>query len=942
MRIKTLLLVLAVFSLGVGYADAEKKPLDHDVYDGWQSLGSVNLTKDGSVLSYQIRPQEGDSKTFIRNTASGAELVIERAGTLSVSEDGLWAACMISAPYDTTRQMKIEKKKKDDMPADTLAYVNLRTLELKKVGPAKSFKIGFDAAPYIYAVIKSENKDKADDLMVISTADSGIDTLKAVSSYIVSKDGSKIAYLTKKSEKDSLSKNSVVLYKAAKQETVVLSEDKEDYCNLVFSESGSKLVFCATDEDSKKVGTAKYSLFLSEEVLLKKATRKAPAITELRTSEIVSSAVNGIPESWLLGKRSSPRFSNSEKRLVLTLEPYEPAKDTTVIDFESPSLDIWVWNSLTVPPMDKIRAPRLSRTAILNLDEPDKLLCLSANPNDRITLPAGADGDFAISQDTDAYELSHMWSDQNIQDISIIDLKDGSRRTLAEGLVGYTMLSTYGKYLFHFDSEGNWHSINIATGESVNLTAGLGVAFYDEEDDHPMALQPISSPLIVGEDEFVLLRDAYDVWKITPDGKKAVNLTSAYGRENSIVFSPMLLNRESNPFRYFTPNTYPKKGVVYLSAFGKEDSRNGFYTMNAAKASVPMGFLAEKSFPTVVKADDSDVLAFTKGDFRNPYDLYLTKLETDLSSSFESAKKLSAINPQQEDYVWGNVELVHWDAYDGTPLKGLLFTPDNLDKSKKYPMMIYFYEKYAETLYDYRAPAPSASTVNIPFFVSRGYVVFIPDIVYTPGHPGESAYNCICAGAEAMCEQYSFIDPKRMAIQGQSWGGYQTAYLVTRTDMFAAAGAGAPVSNMTSAYGGIRWESGSSRIPQYEYGQSRIGKRLWDEGGLDLYIENSPVFFSPKVNTPLLIMHNDADGAVPWYQGIEYFMSLRRLSKPVWLLQYNDEAHNLKERRNRKDLSIRLSQFFDHYLQGAPEPAWMRSGIPISRKGNYFGYENAE
>jgi dipeptidyl aminopeptidase/acylaminoacyl peptidase len=193
-----------------------------------------------------------------------------------------------------------------------------------------------------------------------------------------------------------------------------------------------------------------------------------------------------------------------------------------------------------------------------------------------------------------------------------------------------------------------------------------------------------------------------------------------------------------------------------------------------------------------------------------------------------------------------------------------------------------------------------------------------------------------------MCRQFSYIDKDKMAIQGQSWGGYQTAYLVTRTNMFAAAGAGAPVGNMTSAYGGIRWESGSSRIGQYEHGQSRIGKTLWDDGGLDLYIENSPVFHAPNVTTPVLIMHNDNDGAVPWYQGIEFFMSLRRLGKPAWLLEYNNEAHNLTERRNCKDLSIRLQQFFDHYLQGAPEPVWMQSGIPFARKGNYFATEYAE
>ena len=253
-------------------------------------------------------------------------------------------------------------------------------------------------------------------------------------------------------------------------------------------------------------------------------------------------------------------------------------------------------------------------------------------------------------------------------------------------------------------------------------------------------------------------------------------------------------------------------------------------------------------------------------------------------------------------------------------------------------MMIYFYEKNSENLYTHYPVQPSWSIINIPFYVSRGYLVFVPDIVYMRGLPGESAVNCIVSGAESLT-RFPWVDADNMAIQGQSWGGYQVAYLITRTGMFKAAGAGAPVSNMTSAYGGIRWESGSSRQGQYEQGQSRIGRDLWN--GTELYIENSALFRLPEVTTPVLIMHNDADGAVPWYQGVEMFMGLRRLGKPAWLLEYNNEAHNLRERRNRKDLTIRLQQFFDHYLKGAPEPAWMRDGVPSAKKDYYFGYEEA-
>ena len=199
----------------------------------------------------------------------------------------------------------------------------------------------------------------------------------------------------------------------------------------------------------------------------------------------------------------------------------------------------------------------------------------------------------------------------------------------------------------------------------------------------------------------------------------------------------------------------------------------------------------------------------------------------------------------------------------------------------------------------------------------------------------ERAHNCVVAGAEWLAKE-PYVDASRMAIQGQSWGGYQVAYLVTQTDMFACGMAGAPVSNMTSAYGGIRWGSGWSREFQYEKTQSRLGGTLWDSR--DLYIENSPVFFADQVNTPLLMMHNDNDGAVPWYQGIEYFMALRRLNKPTWMLVYNKEAHNLRKRHNRKDLSIRMAQFFDHYLKDAPAPEWMTSGRKAIEKETNKAY----
>lgn len=283
-----------------------------------------------------------------------------------------------------------------------------------------------------------------------------------------------------------------------------------------------------------------------------------------------------------------------------------------------------------------------------------------------------------------------------------------------------------------------------------------------------------------------------------------------------------------------------------------------------------------------------------------------------------------------------SAELFNWRAYNGKQATGIVYRPEDFQPGKKYPLIVYFYETLSDGLHNYIAPAPTPSRLNIPFFVSRGYIVLAPDIHYANGLPGKSAYDYIVSGARALVKK-GWVDSTKMGLQGQSWGGYQAAYIITKTNLFAAAWAGAPVANMTSAYGGIRWESGMNRQFQYERSQSRIGATLWED--TKSYLDNSPLFSLPKVSTPLVIMANDADGAVPWYQGIEMFTAMRRLGKKVWMLNYNGEAHNLVERKNRKDIQIREQQFFDWKLKGEKPAVWLSKGLPAVEKGISWGLE---
>jgi dipeptidyl aminopeptidase/acylaminoacyl peptidase len=243
--------------------------------------------------------------------------------------------------------------------------------------------------------------------------------------------------------------------------------------------------------------------------------------------------------------------------------------------------------------------------------------------------------------------------------------------------------------------------------------------------------------------------------------------------------------------------------------------------------------------------------------------------------------------------------------------------------------MVYIYTELTSGLHRYIPPAP-ATSINITRYVSNGYVVLMPDIVYRLGFPGESAVKCVVPAVQRVLSM-GFIDPARIGIQGHSWGGYQISYMITRTSIFRAVEAGASVVNTVSAYGGIRWGQGMSRAVQYEKGTGRMGGPPWERA--QRFIENSPIFWVDKVTTPYLTIHNDEDDAVPWYQGIEFFSALRRLGKEAYMFNYNGERHGLRDRENQKHWTVHMAEFFDHHLKGAPRPEWMEKGVPYLERG---------
>ncbi len=989
MRIQFLFAFSFLFLLN-GYA--QKKPLDHTVYDEWQSIGQKLISNDGKWTVYSIDRQEGDNELVVQSLLPGNEYqkIIPRGYNAEITEDSRFVIFRIKPFYQDTRQARIKKKKPDEMPKDSMGIIELGKDSVLKLARLSGFKTPAKSSgwlAYQLDIKKEEPKKKsatatADTKLITDSLRRVIDSLQAlipkkkksrgrddedftvanngdgdygfmdaddddasagseeksmdlwlrnletgneklfrnISEYVFSRNGKKLLMKQARDAKDSLSQPAVLLYDLHKGYADTISRGGNVFKNFAFSDDGSQLAFIA-ERDAKPKDLQKYYRLW----YFKDGMDSAIALVDRNT---VNMKLGMVPS-----EHSTPEFSKSGKRLFFGTVPIQAPKDTSLVDIDLVKLDIWHYNE------DYLQTVQLSR---LSRDLRQSLLAVYDLENGRVQQLASekipqifqtneGDGDIFYAATDFGKRVESQWAGNTKKDLYAIDVKTGTTKLIKENVQGFvspTFVSPTGKYLLWYDSKARHYFVY--DGKDVrNITSKIKLPLYNEEHDSPGDPSPYGVMRWQDDESAVYIYERYGVWKVDPTGVKAPD-KFIDGRKEKIGYRYVQTNSEERSVK-------AEQTLVFRS-FNDVNKRSGLweYQWTGDKyVMFPVSADSSVNLSAVSKAKDSNTYLFTKETYYRSPDLYSARLEDGNKNSYEVAK-LSAINPQQANYNWGTAELYKWKTFAGKSAEGILYKPEDFDPSKKYPLILYFYERLSDGLYNYHAPAPTPSRLNISFFVSRGYLVFAPDIHYTIGHPAKSAYDFIVSGAKSLTK-FRWVDSKNIGIQGQSWGGIQVAQLITMTDMFKAAWAGAPVANMTSAYGGIRWESGSNRQFQYEKTQSRLGATLWEKPSL--YIENSPLFHLPKVKTPLVIMHNDADGAVPWYQGIELFTGMRRLGKKVWMLNYNGEAHNLVQRKNRKDIQIREQQYFDWLLKGEKPAKWIVEGVPAVKKGKDWGLE---
>ena len=940
MRRSSFLLALSLLAAVPGHAQL-RRAITQDDYDRWRTAQAPTIAPSGAWAAWTEVPQVGDGELVVRETRGARQVRVPRgylgrpivnltstadspfvAPPPQFTPDGALLAVLGYAPMADFERARKAKPRALPAPRSSLILVPLTgssALQPVVVPRVRSVRVPRDGGHVIAYLLEPDSavtrpasdtaaRRQAGDsatrrardfgtTLVIRNTETGAEARVAdVNSYAVDPTGTFVAYTI---VSRTPGRDGAMLRTVATGAETILLQGTANYKAITFDRDGRQVAF-VSDKDEYSAPKPRYAAYHAV------VGKGAPARRVVGPDAFA-------PRATLSDRQLS--FTRDGSTLVLGAAPV--LADTIPTDSLADRAQVDVWNYLEprLQPQQKLEAGReRNRTwlAVHRLVAGTTRL-IGSDTTTRVTL--SDDGSVALVLSEQRYALARLWGDDGT-DVALVDVATGTTRRIAEKVEFTAQLSPSGRFAVWFD-KGHWFSHDIRSQKTVNVTSGARDVRFDQETwDTPSTAAPWGLGGWTTDDRMMLVYSRFDVWEVDPLGAKPARvLTDSAGVRSSTVLRVLDLEPEDR----FIDATKP----LLLSAFNERTKQSGFMRDRIGVVAAPETLLMEPAAWRVLgKAQRSDEMLLTRSTYRDFPDLRV-------GTSVSQTTQISDVNPQQKDVSWGTNELVEWQTVDGQTTQGILFKPEGFDPSKKYPMVTYFYESLSDGLHSYVAPG-GRNTINPTVYTSLGYLVFFPDIVYKEGYPGQSAMQSIVPGIQMLIAR-GYVDAKHIGTAGQSWGGYQTAYMITQTNLFAAAFAGAPVANMTSAYGGIRWGSGLARAFQYEKSQSRIGGSIWQYPMR--FIENSPLFYTDRIQTPVLIMSNDADDAVPWYQGIEWFVALKRFGKEAYLLNYNNDGHNPRKRANQKDVDRRMQEFFGHHLKGEAKPAWMRSGIPFLEKG---------
>ncbi|MEJ2678592.1 MAG: hypothetical protein P8174_05880, partial [Gemmatimonadota bacterium] len=740
MRTRVLLMLAIAVAIPVSVAAQAKKPLDHDAYDIWRTIRNEALSPDGAWVDYVLARRVGDGELHVRSATNTTDHVVPRGMDAAFTDDGRFVVFRILPAHDSVRAAKLAKKKPAEQPHDSLGILNLATGALVKLPDVKSFAVphtGASLVAYLKAAApangkggeKPEGPDRSRNgngnggtTLVLRDLDTGAEhAYDDVDAYEFSRDGSRLAYIAV--PQDSASQGVYVVETSSATASPVL-QGPGKYRRLAWNRAGDRLAFL-TDRDDRAADQPAYALYVWR-------------AGEGEAAALASAGMEGVPDGWVVSQFATPEFSRNGDRLFFETQP-RPApepKDTLLPD-EEVKVDVWNWKDPLIQPMQLIQADRERRRgyrAVVLLNRHDRIVQLATLDMPRVDVGENGDADVALGESDLPYRHLVGIDAPDWSDYYLVDVRTGRHdRVLERVQAARAALSPGARYLAWYDyGQRNWFAMDVRRREPVDLTKSLPHPVWNELDDHPMPPPPYGTAGWTKGDRRLLVYDRFDIWAVDPTGRSAPrDITDGAGRGDSLQFRYVRLDPDARAI--------DADSTLLLSAFNVHTKVAGFYNdrVNGDAAPVKLVLAPKRFSRRPQRASHANVLLWTREDVKEFPDLWVS------GPTFADAHRISDANPQEKDYNWATVELVSWISADGIPLQGMLYKPEDFDPSKKYPMMVTFYERDSDNLYSHRPPLPHRSVIQPTFYASRGYIVFMPDVVYKEGFPGESAVHAV-------------------------------------------------------------------------------------------------------------------------------------------------------------------------------------------------------
>jgi len=919
------LTMITLISIDISAKESKKPFTFEDIMKSKRARMHV-ISDYGNWAGYTVMPDRGDANSYIislTDTAKKREYVINRGGKIEFAKDEQWAATLVSP-----KAIDLENAGKDKSKLKKgLTLIDLNNGEKIEYDDVKSFKFSEDGH-WIAFEQNSEQKEYGKD---IAKKPKG---LPVVLKHLASGTDIRLDWVTE-FQFDSLNRSFIfnVSDPTGKKDGIYFRDLTQAYApQFTIIKGDSNYIFgnLAWQHDINVLAFTKS----------KKTKKGYPDSTNLciwlRGNDQVIDVIENLktPKGWYIPYGNELKWTDKGERLFFGFKPIgekdtveqeekeNKFNETNFFDvtkiLKDKNSNVWHWND------DKISTHQINwwqknknRTfkAVYHIKENKWVQLADSNLTD---VEFTSNPFYTVGYDEKPYTKEQTYNNF-YHDAYLINIHTGEKFKFATKILEPAYLTPVGKKVAFFKSP-SWTVFDDDTKQFTNLTRQIKSDFFNNESELPAEPQSYGFFGWAEGNEAIYVYDKYELWKLDTDGIGFLNM---FGRDGKIFKYRYRLHNFHWDKKYIG-----NKDTMLVSIYGYHDRwhKMGYMTMDVSGA-IHFNTGNNKMAKLMSKAKYGNRYIYTREAYDEYPDLWTATL-TPLNE-FNDTLKITNIYPELKDFEWGKSIPYKWANAKGDTIEGYLVTPYNFDSTKKYPMLVYIYETFSESTYEFYHPRMSHRPCY-QLYNSNGYLVFVPDIHYPKaGSPGDNALDCVTSGVKMLISK-GFVDPKKIALQGHSWGAYQTAYIATQTDMFAACCAGAPVGNMTSAYSAIRTESGLARQFQYEGHQSRIGGNLWDS--LSSYIRNSPVFQAQKAVTPLLILHGDVDGAVPWHQSVEIFLAYRRLNKPCIFIHYENEPHWPDRYPNRIDWALKMQEFFDTYCLGKPAPKWISEGEPYFKR----------